>query len=94
MTKLTEPEIQKNLRQLTGWTVAGNVLKKEFEFKDFSSAMVFMNAVGRAAERLNHHPDWSNSYNKVSMNLTSHSESGLTQKDFDLAAAADTASKN
>jgi 4a-hydroxytetrahydrobiopterin dehydratase len=78
----------KNLDKLDGWGVEDGVLSKEFKFKGFTEAMEFMNALAPVAEKLNHHPDWSNSYNKVRIKLTTHSESGLTDKDFAFAEAA------
>ncbi len=86
---MTKAEITRRHKSLSGWSVDDNVLKKEFKFKDFAAAMEFMNALATVAERLNHHPDWSNSYNKVIICLSTHSEGGLTAKDFELAAATD-----
>jgi len=88
-SKLAEDEIKKHLSSLDGWTIENSCLVKEFKFKDFAAAIKFLNALAPVAEKLNHHPDWSNSYNKVLIRLTTHSESGLTQKDFDFAKAAD-----
>lgn len=68
-----------------GWTKDSASLKREFKFADFKQALDFINQVGEAAEKLNHHPDWSNSYNKVSIALTTHSAGGLTDKDYQLA---------
>jgi 4a-hydroxytetrahydrobiopterin dehydratase len=89
MSKLDEEEVLKRIRQFNGWGADGGVLSKEFEFKDFTEAIEFMNALAPVAEKLNHHPDWSNSYNKVLIKLTTHSEGGLTDKDFAFAEAAD-----
>ena len=85
MTKLTEQEVSAELRKLSGWRVVNGNLHRVFEFQDFSQAFGFMTRVALAAEKLNHHPDWSNSWNKVTVDLCTHSAGGLTQKDFDLA---------
>lgn len=90
---MTEDEIEKRLTRLDGWAVKNGCLEKEFKFKDFAAAMQFMNALAPVAEKLNHHPDWSNSYNKVLVSLTTHSEGGLSEKDFDFAESADAAGK-
>jgi len=65
--------------------VKGN-LHRTFEFKDFKQAFVFMKRVAVAADRMDHHPNWSNAYNKVTINLSTHSAGGLTKNDFELAA--------
>lgn len=72
------------------WTEENNQLTKSFEFGDFTEAFAFMTRVAFVAEKLGHHPDWSNSYNKVSISLTSHDQGHVvTQKDWDLAQAID-----
>jgi len=91
MAKLTEAEIKRQLSGLLGWALESGVLKKEFKFKSFDEAMKFMNTLAIVAQKLNHHPDWSNSYNKVFISLTTHSAGGITQKDFEFAKAADKA---
>ncbi|RLQ89110.1 4a-hydroxytetrahydrobiopterin dehydratase [Notoacmeibacter ruber] len=72
---------------LPGWEVAssGDAIAKSFRFKDFRAAMAFMNDVADDAERLNHHPDWSNSYNTVDIQLTTHDAGGVTERDIELA---------
>jgi 4a-hydroxytetrahydrobiopterin dehydratase len=72
-----------------GWTVDGEVLRKEFVFADFAEAFAFMTRVAAEAERLNHHPDWSNSWNRVAIALTSHDAGHLTDRDERLARAID-----
>lgn len=91
MQKLSPPAIRNRRKQLNGWRVENNILKKEFVFADFVTAIAFMNRLVPVAEKLNHHPDWSNSYNKVSISLTSHEAHGLTDQDFAFAQAADDA---
>jgi 4a-hydroxytetrahydrobiopterin dehydratase len=84
-TKLAEAEIPAELRKLNGWTVEKGNLHRVFEFKDFSAAFGFMTRVALAAEKMDHHPDWSNVWNKVTVDLSTHSAGGLTKNDFDLA---------
>lgn len=86
-------KIERQLRRMEGWRIEDLSLKKEFVFSDFNEAMDFMNRLVPVADKLKHHPDWSNSYNRVSISLTSHSKGGLTEKDFVLARAADQAAK-
>jgi len=69
------------------WRTSRGRLKKRFEFDDFRRAFAFMRRVARAAEAMQHHPDWSNSYAKVDVSLSTHSAGGLTALDFRLAAA-------
>ncbi len=68
------------------WQISGNNLVKQFVFKDFAAAFGFMAQVALRAEKLNHHPDWSNSYNRVNISLTTHDAGGLTALDFRLAS--------
>lgn len=84
-TKLAETEVSAELRKLNGWSVEKGNLHRVFEFKDFSAAFGFMTRVALAAEKMDHHPDWSNSYNKVTVDLSTHSAGGLTKNDFELA---------
>jgi len=85
-TKLSDPEIAAELSKLPGWTIERGNLHRAFEFGDFSQAFAFMTRVALAAEKMDHHPDWSNSWNKVVIDLCTHSAGGLTRNDFDLAA--------
>lgn len=84
-TKLSEQEIAAELAKLKGWSIEGGKLHRAFEFRDFAQAFGFMSQVALAAETLGHHPDWSNSWNKVVIDLTTHSAGGLTRNDFALA---------
>ena len=84
-TKLSEPEIAAELKKLKGWTVEQGKLHRVFEFRDFSQAFGFMAQVALASEAMGHHPDWSNVWNKVTIDLNTHSAGGLTQNDFALA---------
>ena len=83
--KLTPEEIKAKLAELAGWQISGEQLVREFKFRDFQAAFGFMASVALAAEKMGHHPDWSNSYNRVTIRLTTHSAGGLTGQDFDLA---------
>ena len=83
--KLAKQEIAAGLGQLNGWTLVKGKLHRIFEFKDFTQAFGFMKRVALAADRMDHHPDWSNAYNKVTIDLSTHSAGGLTKNDFELA---------
>lgn len=83
--KLTKQEIAAGLYQLDGWSVVKGNLHRMFEFKDFTQAFGFMKRVAVVADRMDHHPDWSNAYNKVTVDLSTHSAGGLTKNDFELA---------
>jgi 4a-hydroxytetrahydrobiopterin dehydratase len=86
----TKADVEKNLAQLNGWKLKKDSLHKAFKFKDFSQAFGFMTRVALEAEKLNHHPDWKNAYNTVSISLSTHDAGGLTQLDFKLAKLIDT----
>lgn len=77
---------------LKGWTAAGerDAIHKEYVFKNFSEAFGFMTRVALQAEKLDHHPEWSNVYNKVSVTLATHDAGGVTRRDVDLASFMDT----
>jgi len=85
-TKLTDQEVAAELAKLPGWEIREGKLHRDFELKDFSEAFAFMTRVALLAEKMDHHPDWSNSWNKVTIELITHSAGGLTRNDFDLAA--------
>ena len=84
-TKLNEQQIATEMKKLKGWTLEKGKLHRVFEFRDFSHAFGFMSRVALAAEGMGHHPDWSNAWNKVTIDLTTHSAGGLTENDFGLA---------
>jgi len=71
------------------WQLQESSLHAQWQFKNFLQAMAFMNAVAEVAERMNHHPEWSNVYNRVNVRLTTHDAGGLTDLDFALAQAMD-----
>ena len=90
MQKLSEVEIQTKLANLNAkakspWSIDGNKLRKEFVFADFKQAFAFMAKAADIAEAMDHHPDWSNSYKRVTIELTTHDLGGITDLDFELA---------
>ena len=89
--KLTGPERQSALDQLTGWqNVEGrDAISKSFKFRSFIEAFGFMSRVALHAEKLNHHPEWSNVYNRVDILLTTHDVDGLSELDMQLASKID-----
>ena len=89
MAKLNASQIEDELAKLDGWQLEGNEIRKQFEFEDFVEAITFVNRVAEAAEDAEHHPDIDIRYNKVLCALSTHSEGGLTAKDFELAAQID-----
>lgn len=83
--KLSEGEVKAALTGLKGWSLEGGKLHREFKFADFVAAFGFMSSVALIAESLNHHPDWSNVYNRVIIDLETHSEGGITGFDIEFA---------
>ena len=83
--QLTVTEVQDSLAELPGWTVADGKLHREFKFAGFVEAFGFMSSVALVAESMNHHPDWSNGYNKVVVDLVTHSLGGISTYDLALA---------
>ena len=83
--KLSGEEIEQELAKLTGWTVTNGKLNRTFEFKDFNEAFGFMTRVAMEVEKLNHHPEWFNVYNKVKIELVTHDVNGISNYDFKLA---------
>ncbi len=82
---LTENEITIQLKDLDSWQLSNNELVKDYLFKNFVDAMSFVTKVGLIAEKLNHHPNiFIHSWNKVKISVSTHSENGITEKDFDL----------
>lgn len=83
--------LEDGLKNLNGWVYdePAGALRHAFKFKDFSEAFAFMSRVALAAEKAGHHPDWSNSYNSVTITLSTHDAGGLTDKDIALAKAID-----
>lgn len=88
-SKLTESEIQSALRGLPGWSLAQGKLHREYKFADFVHAFGFMATAAIAIEKMNHHPEWSNVWNKVVVDLTTHDAGGISAKDIELAKLLD-----
>ena len=84
-TPLESAEIADRLKALSAWAVTNGKLHREFTFKDFVDAFRFMTGAAFEAERLQHHPEWSNVYNRVTVDLVTHDAKGITALDFDLA---------
>lgn len=82
---LTESELRDAVSSLNGWRVEEGELRRTFEFEDFSEALGWMVRAGVEAEKLDHHPDWSNSWNKVDVRLKTHSIDALSELDVKLA---------
>jgi 4a-hydroxytetrahydrobiopterin dehydratase len=83
--KLSNEQIQENLRALSSWSVHDEKLHRELSFPDFVQAFGFMSSVALVAERMDHHPEWSNVYGRVVIDLTTHDAGGITERDFELA---------
>ena len=83
--KLSEAEVQENLARVKGWSLVNGKLHRAFECKDFVSAFGNMTRVALVAEAMNHHPEWFNVWNKVIIDLNTHSVKGISTLDFELA---------
>ncbi len=83
--KLSEQEIASRLKSLSGWTIQNGKLHRAFECKDFVAAFGCMTRVALVAEAMNHHPEWCNVWNKVVVDLSTHSVGGISNLDFELA---------
>jgi 4a-hydroxytetrahydrobiopterin dehydratase len=83
--KLSPAEIQSGLPKLAGWQLKDDKLHKTFQFDTFADAFAFMTKIALAAEKLDHHPDWCNVYNKVTVDLSTHDLGGISGYDFELA---------
>ncbi|MHB8601661.1 MAG: 4a-hydroxytetrahydrobiopterin dehydratase [Nitrosotalea sp.] len=85
MFKLTEEQIRTELSRLQGWSVVNGKLHRDFVFDDFIEAFGFMCKAAIHIEKMNHHPEWFNVYNKISVDLVTHDAGGITQNDIALA---------
>jgi 4a-hydroxytetrahydrobiopterin dehydratase len=90
MPVLPTEEVQRRLKELPGWKLVGDEIVRQAEFPDFKAAMNFVNRAAQKAEAAGHHPDIDIRYNKVRLALVSHDAGGLTERDFEMAAALDT----
>jgi len=86
---LSNQQLENQLKELEDWNIKNKKLFKAFKFSDFAQAFEFMSLVAILAEAMDHHPEWSNVYNEVEINLVTHSEGGITQLDIDLAKKID-----
>ena len=86
-TKLSDSEIQNELALASGWTRTSDKLSRTFQFADFVTAFGFMASAALIAERMNHHPEWSNVYRTVRVELSTHDAGGISALDFELARA-------
>lgn len=89
MAILSSAEVEQHLKHLDGWTLEGPAIRKQFTFADFPAAVAFVNRLVPECEAADHHPDININYRRVTLIYSTHSEGGLTEKDFDGAAAAD-----
>ena len=89
MERLAEREVEEGLRGLPGWEVAGGKLRKAYEFADFNEAFGFMARAAMEIEKMNHHPEWLNVYNRVTVELVTHDAGGITGNDLKLAGILD-----
>ena len=87
IARLNEQEIKAQLESLAGWSVVDEKLQRLFNFENFVQAWSFMSAVALLAESMDHHPEWSNVYGRVTINLTTHDAGGISHRDFELASA-------
>ena len=83
---MTDAEVAERLRLVSGWAAVNGKLHRTFQFRDFTEAFGFMTRVALIAEKMDHHPEWSNVYNRVAIDLVTHDAGGLTLLDFELAA--------
>lgn len=86
MKRMDDADIQRRLAEIPGWELRDGNLYREFRMATFVEAFSFMTSVALIAERMNHHPDWSNVYNVVRIKLSTHDAGGISEKDFALAS--------
>jgi 4a-hydroxytetrahydrobiopterin dehydratase len=91
MEKLTEAQITEALKGVPEWALVGEAIQRTYQFRDFLTAMRFVDTVAQAAEAAQHHPDILIRYNRVTLTLATHDAGGITEKDFDLARQVDQA---
>lgn len=87
--KMTSQQIEAGLQALPGWNLKDDKLHRELKFKNFVQAWGFMTQVAILAEQMNHHPEWSNVYSRVTIDLTTHEAGGISRRDFELARKID-----
>jgi len=89
MNVLSEKNIKEKIKNFQDWTYHENAIHTSLEFKDFKDAFSVMTRIAFEAEKLSHHPDWSNVYNSLNISLSTHDAGGVTDKDFELAKVID-----
>ena len=87
--RLSELEIEEELKQLSEWSVKNDKLHKELKFDNFNQAFGFMTRAAMEIEKMNHHPEWFNVYNRITVELTTHDAGGITKNDVNLARILD-----
>ena len=85
MIRLSQSDIEEELKNLPGWSIVNEKLHKEFEFANFNEAFGFMTRSAMEIEKMNHHPEWFNVYNRITIELTTHDAGGITKNDVNLA---------
>jgi 4a-hydroxytetrahydrobiopterin dehydratase len=89
MALLSDDDIQERLEGVPRWRRDGDAIQREFKFDDFQGSVDFVNRITPPAEEMNHHPDIAISWNRVELTLSTHSQGGLTENDFELAGRID-----
>ena len=92
--KMSQSEIEKEVSKLDNWKVVNGKLNRTFEFDDFVQAFGFMTKIAMNAEKMNHHPEWFNVYNRVKIDLVTHDVNGISNYDIELAKIIDTLAKS
>jgi 4a-hydroxytetrahydrobiopterin dehydratase len=87
MKSLSPQDVERHLKSLPHWIQDGATIKRSLAFQNFQQAFAFMTQIALVAEKMDHHPDWTNVYNRVEIRLWTHDAGGLTEKDFVLAKA-------
>ena len=88
-TRLTDEQVNEALSELSGWDLSDGKLHREFKFADFVEAFSFMSRIALVAERMDHHPEWFNVYNRVVIDLRTHDCDGISERDLELARRID-----
>jgi len=87
--RLSQSDIEEEIKNLPGWSIVNEKLHKEFEFASFNQAFGFMTRAAMEIEKMNHHPEWFNVYNRITVELTTHDAGGITKNDVNLAKILD-----
>lgn len=87
--KFDDTKIQAELKNINGWKYNNGAIEKDLVFKNFKEALAMMVRIGFEAEKMNHHPEWTNVYNKLNVRLNTHDVGGITENDFALAKKID-----